>query len=183
MSGGMVTRVGWDGLIKLMDEKAHEAWRVGAGEEDCPWCGAPLVVAAAANASKMNISLPDAVRALAERFAEDPFAWTIAMLLVVNPAGTDRDFAGAIGVSKTKVNDARRRLREACPELAGLSAGFDRTIQAQENRRAEEGTAQGAPPPLVGTIKNRVHSRFAQRAEHSPTQRVHILADTIEGLE
>jgi hypothetical protein len=178
MSGGLVRSVGWDGLARIVERQAVDAYN--GVLTDCPWCGQGLGPdgQAPVSAAKEH-GTAEALRVLAERFAANPMPWTVALLLVANPSGTDRLFADMLGVSKTKVNDARRRLREICPEIANLAAAEDNTVRSQRERRRDEGTERQAPPPLVGTIEGRVHSRFAQRCGLSPAHGVEILMDNI----
>lgn len=162
MSRGLVKNIGWDGLIRQIEQQAHDAWRLPASS--CPWCGEDL------GGGQRNESAPssdgdkttsEAMRLLAVRFANDPLCWTVAMLLVADPSASDRTLAASIGIGKTKVNDARRRLRAICPGISDLAAEYDNTVRAQKSRRKSEGKTREAPQPLVGTIKGRVQSRFA----------------------
>lgn len=168
MSRGLVKNIGWEGLIRAVDKQAHEAWRIPAAA--CPWCGEELGGNNGEHVKSERKELVEVVRVLSKKFALDPLEWTVGMLLVSNPSASDRVIADQIGISKTKANEARRRLREICPRLAELSAAYDRTVLAQNGRRKKEGKARQAPPPLVGTLTGRVQSRFAQRARYSRTQ-------------
>lgn len=161
MSRGLVKNIGWDGLVKAIDRQAHEAWRLP--DATCPWCGQDLGVSGPDNAPEEKTA-EETMRTLSAKAWADGLPWFIAVLLVGNPSASDQTIASHLGMSKTKVNEARRRLSEVCPKLSSMAAKYDRTVSAQRRRRKAEGKARLVPPPLVGTLEGRVRNRFAQRA-------------------
>lgn len=178
MSGGLVKNVGWEGLVRRMEKLSLESYL--AEPTECPWCGQELLPEGEkCEAEIKNREIVGAIRVLAARAAADPIAWMVALLIANNPAITDRDIAERAGIGKTKVNEARQRLRAICPELQELADGYGEAVKAQRRRRKREGSNRAVPPPLVGTLKGRVQDRFAQRSGYSPTQGAKILADNI----
>lgn len=164
MSGGLIRHLDLEGREAAESAASLGAWRQQGAS--CPWCGSLLDTGPVADGAQQGgderRTLLDAMQALSMRFRNDPIPWLVAVLLVSNPAATDRDLEMHTGICKTKINEARRRLRVLAPGLEDY-APADHFIAGQIRRRENEGTARPPPPPLVGTFWGRVRNRSAQR--------------------
>jgi hypothetical protein len=176
MSGGLMLPLSVRGSAYA--EAAAQLQRFHDVETNCPWCGKPL--ADDPEQIAIHHSEAEIIFKMATRYAEDPQMWSVALFLVLHPGANDRELEQRTGMSKTKVNEARRRLRAIHPELAGAIDDTDHFVQGQQQRRETEGVARIPPPPQTGPLWWRVQDRFAQRTDSSRTQRIQKLVDNIE---